>query len=615
MSGFVGSVYSEHHVRCEKKEQKIKEMTSFISLRNPEKEVYYFDEYFHCGSCGEDEPLTFENERYWICLNGKIYNHLELRQQFIEKKHVFSTNLEAETILVLYCELKEDVVQKLRGNFGFVIWDKKERKLFGARDPFGIKPFYYLEKDDLTYFSSEKECLALIENLEMDMESVQHYFSFQYVPEASTMTRKVSKLSPGHYFTKCVGQEMRLQCYWKPNFKPVLFAESQSIKEIRDVITDSIHLHMKGDLPGGVFLSGGIDSTIIAALAKQVNPHLKTFTVGFERDNYSEVNVAQQTAEELDLDNFSYIISPEEFLRELPKIVWHLGDPVADPSAIPLYFAAREARKHAEIVLSGEGADELFGGYNIYLEPHSLRVFNHIPTRIKALLGMIIRILPDGVKGKSFIERGITPLEERYIGNAKIFAEVEKSLLLEAYNSSIHFANITKPIYDDSMDYDAVTKMQNIDIHTWLRGDILVKADRMSKAHSLELRLPFLDKNVFDTASKLCTNDKVRNNITKYLLRKAVEGVVPKHVINRRKLGFPVPIRYWLKDEIYDWAVQLIRTSETDYILNKRYIEKLLNDHLLDKTDNSRKLWTILIFILWHQIYVEGTYETYFDDK
>ena len=186
---------------------------------------------------------------------------------------------------------------------------------------------------------------------------------------------------------------------------------------------------------------------------------------------------------------------------------------------------------------------------------------------------------------------------------------------LKAYNSSIHYANITKPIYDDSMDYDAVTKMQNIDIHTWLRGDILVKADRMSKAHSLELRLPFLDKNVFDTASKLRTNDKVRNNITKYSLRKAAEGVVPKHVINRRKLGFPVPIRYWLKDEIYDWAVQLIRTSETDYILNKRYVDKLLNDHLLNKTDNSRKLWTILIFMLWHQIYFEGTYETYFDEK
>ena len=450
MSGFVGSIYSECYVSHEKKEQKIIEMTSVISRRNPETEVYYFDEYIHCGSCSEDEPLTFENERYWICLNGKIYNHLELRQQLIEKKHVFLTNLEAETILALYCELKEDVVQKLRGNFGFVIWDKQERQLFGARDPFGIKRFYYLELDDITYFASEKKCLVLNENMEIDTDAVQHYFSFQYVPEPGTMTRKVRKLLPGHYFTKSVGQEMKLQCYWKPNFKPVLLAESQSIKEIRDVLTNSIDVHMQSDLPCGVFLSGGIDSTIIASLAKQVNPQIQTFTVGFERDGFSEVGVAQQTANELQLDNISHIISPEEFIKELPRIVWHFGDPMADPSAVPLYFAAREAKKHVGVVLSGEGADELFGGYNIYLEPHSLRAFNYIPARLKGLLRMISRILPDGFKGKSFIERGITPLEERYIGNAKIFEEVEKSVLLQSYNSAIHYTHITKPIYDDS---------------------------------------------------------------------------------------------------------------------------------------------------------------------
>ncbi|QUW22044.1 asparagine synthase (glutamine-hydrolyzing) [Sporosarcina sp. Marseille-Q4063] len=611
MGGFVGGIYSKHRVMCKKIEQKVKEMTSVISRKSPENEVYYFDEYIHCGSCGRDEPLTFENERYWICLNGKIYNHLELRQELIEKKHVFSTNLEAETLLALYSELNDGIVQKIRGDFGFVIWDKQERKLFGARDPFGIKPFYFLELDEITYFSSDKQCLVLIENMEIDTDAVQHYFSFQYVPEPSTMTRKVRKLSPGYYFTKCEGREMKVKCYWKPNFKPVLSAESQAIKEIHNVLTNSITLHMQGDLPIGAFLSGGIDSSIIVSLAKQVNPRLKTFTVGFEREGFSEVSVAQQTANELQLDNISYIISPEEFIKELPKIVWHLGNPMADPSAVPLYFAAREAKKHVGVVLSGEGADELFGGYNIYLEPHSLRVFNYIPQRLKTLLGVISRILPGGIKGKSFIERGITPLEKRYIGNAKIFDEVEKSVLLQSYRSAIHYTHITKPIYDDSMGYDAVTKMQNIDIHTWLRGDILVKADRMSMAHCLEVRLPFLDKKVFDTASKLRTDEKVRNNVTKYLLRKAAEGLVPDHVLNRRKLGFPVPIGHWLKDEIYDWAVQLIRSSETDYILNKNYIETLFDDHLLNKKDNSRKLWTILIFMLWHQIYVEGTYETY----
>lgn len=614
MSGFVGSMYSEIHERIKVVEQKNKEMVSVLMPQCPEKEEYFFDDYVQFGLCSKNESLSFENARYWICFNGKIYNHLELRQQLIDMKHVFSTDSEAETVLAFYCELKEDVVGKLRGNFGFVIWDKWEQKLFGARDPFGIKPFYYLEHDDVTYFSSEKKCLVLIEDLEIDLDSVQHYFSFQYVPEPSTMTRKIKKITPGHYFTKCVGQEIQLECYWKPSFKPVVLAEIESMKEIRDVLTNSIQVHMRSDLPVGAFLSGGIDSTIIVSLAKQVNPQLKTFTVGFERDGFSEANVAHQTAEDLQLDHISHIISPEEFISELPKVVWHLGDPMADPSAVPLYFAAREAKKHVGVVLSGEGADELFGGYNIYLEPRSLRVFNHIPSRLKVLLGIIGRILPDGFKGKSFIERGITPLEERYIGNAKIFEEVEKNLLLQSYNSSIHYTNVTKKIYDNSKDYDAVTKMQNIDIHTWLRGDLLVKADRMSMAHSLELRLPFLDVNVFETASKLRTDEKVRNNVTKYLLRKAVGGIIPKHVVNRRKLGFPVPIRHWLKDEIYDWAIQLIRTSKTDYIINKQHVEKLLNDHILNKIDNSRKLWTILIFMLWHQIFVEVIYDSFFEE-
>ncbi|MBO1909991.1 asparagine synthase (glutamine-hydrolyzing), partial [Microvirga sp. 3-52] len=416
--------------------------------------------------------------------------------------------------------------------------DKQERKLFGARDSFGIKPIYFLELDDIAYFSSSKQSLLLIENMEIDKDAVQHYFSFQYVPEPSTMTRGIRKLLPGHYFTKCVGQEMKLECYWKPNFNPVHLDEFQSINEIRDVLSNSVDVHMRGDLPCGAFLSGGIDSTIIVSLAKRVNPQIQTFTVGFERDGYSEVDVAQQTADKLQLDNISYIISPEEFIEELPKIVWHLGDPMADPSAVPLYFAAREAKKHVGVVLSGEGADELFGGYNIYLEPHSLRFFNYIPQPIKVMLGKVSRLLPDGFKGKSFIERGITPLEQRYIGNAKIFNEIEKRVLLQSYNSTMHYTHITKPIYDDSMGYDAVTKMRNIDIHTWLRGDILVKADRMSFAHSLELRLPFLDEKVFDVASKLRTNDKVRNNMTKYSLRKAAEGLVPTHVLESTEIRF-----------------------------------------------------------------------------
>jgi asparagine synthase (glutamine-hydrolysing) len=617
MCGFVGMLHAHPQERNDEIDQQIKEMNSTLTHRGPDDEGYYWDNYVKFGFKrlsildieGGHQPLSYENERFWVVFNGEIYNHTELRQELTDKGYEFSTESDTEVILALYREFSKQMVQKLRGMFGFVIWDKEEQLLFGARDHFGIKPFFYLERDDITYFASEKKGILVAMNDELDMDSLQHYLSFQYVPEPDTMTRFIKKLQPGHYFTKKPGLSMDIQSFWTPKFQPVHSSENQLIKEIRDVLTDSVNVHMRSDVPVGSLLSGGIDSSFIVSLAKQINPQLKTFTVGFERNGYSEVNVAQETALALQLENISCIISPGEFLNELPKIIWHLDDPLADPALVPLYFVAREARKHVKVVLSGEGADELFGGYNIYREPHSLRVFNHIPNRLKELLKVLSRILPDGFKGKNFIERGTTPLEERYIGNAKMFEEKEKEELLRTYSSDLSYTSITTPIYQQSMDYDAVTKMQNIDIHTWLRGDILVKADKMTMAHSLELRVPFLDKHVFDVALKIHTNQKIKNHTTKYILRKAAEGIVPEHVVNRKKLGFPVPIRHWLKDEIYEWAKNLIQFSQTDYIFNKKEIYKLLGDHVANKKDNSRKLWTILIFMIWHQVYVEGIYD------
>jgi asparagine synthase (glutamine-hydrolysing) len=308
------------------------------------------------------------------------------------------------------------------------------------------------------------------------------------------------------------------------------------------------------------------------------------------------------------VENISYIITPEEYMNEVPKIMWHMDDPLADPACVPLYFVAREARKHVTVVLSGEGADELFGGYNIYREPQSLDVFNKIPQVGKAFLRFLAKMMPEGMRGKSFIERGLTPLEERYIGNAKMFSELEKSDLLNTYNKGLDFTNITKPLYKESEGYDPVDRMQYIDIHTWMRGDILLKADKMTMAHSLELRVPFLDKAVFEIASKIPTSLKTANGTTKYVLRKAAEGIVPEHVLNRKKLGFPVPIRHWLKAEMNEWAKTIIRESDTDYLLNKTYVLQLLEDHCQGKADNSRKIWTVLMFMVWHQVYVEKKY-------
>lgn len=616
MCGFIGCLRAKSNKGNAWIENKWNDMNQVITHRGPDEEGVYVDEYINFGfrrlsiidiDKGH-QPLTYENGRYWIVFNGEIYNHIELRRELINKGYSFYTNSDTEVITALYSYDKEHSVRKLRGMFSFIIWDKKEQRLFGARDYFGIKPFYYVQQDDITYFASEKKSLLFVNQGELRSDSLQHYLSFQYVPEPETIIKQVKKLPPGYYFTQRPGRPLSMQRYWQPSFQPVKLPKAQLQKEVREALMDSVHMHMRSDVPVGAFLSGGIDSSIIVALAKQIHPHVKTFSVGFEKDGFSEIDIAEKTAEVMGLENVSYVISPEEFVAELPNIMWHMDDPLADPAAIPLYFVAREAKKHVKVALSGEGADELFGDYNIYREPHSLKMFKYIPRSVKLLLKIFSNVLPEGVKGKSFIERGITPLEERYIGNAKIFEELEKKRLLNNYKPHLPYTKITEKIYKNSEGYDAITKMQHLDIHTWLRGDILLKADKMTMAHSLELRVPFLDKRVFDVASKIPANMKVKNKTTKYILRKAVEGIVPEHVLNRQKLGFPVPIRYWLKNELYDWALQLIHSSQTSEIFNKQMVFQLLDAHVMNKKDNSRKLWAILTFMIWHQVYVEKVY-------
>ncbi|CAM4236475.1 asparagine synthase (glutamine-hydrolyzing) [Lederbergia lenta] len=618
MCGFIGCIHDQALENKAVDQGLFKQMNQLITHRGPDDEGYFVDNHIQFGfrrlsiidiESGQ-QPLAYENERYWIIFNGEIYNFIELREELVKAGMEFQTASDTEVIIALYSQVKEKVVDRLRGMFAFVIWDKEKQELFGARDQFGIKPFFYKEEENRTLFSSEKKSILLAtEEQNINYEALQQYMTYQFVPEPDTLTVGIKKLEPGHYFTKKIGEPMKIVRYWQASFQQIQKSEADIVKEIQDVLIDSVKLHMRSDVPVGSFLSGGIDSSIIASIAKQFHPNIKTFSVGFERNGFSEIDVAKETADKLGLENISYVITPEEYMKELPKIMWYMDDPLADPACVPLYFVAREARKHVKVVLSGEGADELFGGYNIYREPQSLEVFNKIPEVGKSLLRGLAKALPEGVRGKSFIERGVTPMEERYIGNAKMFSEEEKRKLLARYNEDIHYLDITKPLYEDTVGYDPVDRMQYIDIHTWMRGDILLKADRVTMAHSLELRVPFLDKEVFNIASKIPTSLKIADGTTKYVLRKAAKGIVPDHVLDRKKLGFPVPIRHWLKDEMHDWVKDIIKNSETDHILNKRYILKLHEDHCQGKMDHSRKIWTALVFMIWHAVYVEEKYD------
>jgi asparagine synthase (glutamine-hydrolysing) len=371
-----------------------------------------------------------------------------------------------------------------------------------------------------------------------------------------------------------------------------------------------VAFHLRSDAPLGAFLSGGIDSAAICALAAEHRPDLLTFTVGFEREGYSEIDRAQETAAALGVKSVPYLISQEEFFRHLPQVIWHLDDPMADAAAIPLWFVAREASKQVKVVLSGEGADELFGGYAIYHQPGMVRAAERLPGWGRAPIRRAASLIPAGVKGKGLLERTSTPLRDRYIGNAHVFTDEQIDLITRPGQASP--LDVTGPVYlqAEEAELDDVSTMQLVDINTWLAGDILVKADRMTMAHSLELRVPFLDKEVMEIAAKLAREEKIGQGTTKLALREAMSEVLPQAAAERAKLGFPVPIGHWLRGESHEFADRLLREAQTGEWIDRQAALGLLERFRAgDPEVTWRHLWVLIVFSLWHRIYVERAYD------
>ena len=564
------------------------------------------------------QPLVWgppENPtRYTLNFNGEIYNYRELRMELADRFGVrFNTKGDGEAIVAAYHHLGPEAVRKLRGMFAFLIWDAQEKIVFGARDQFGIKPLYWSGGPGGVAFSSEKKSLLELAGPlgvreELDRRALQHYLVLQYVPEPESMHTGIRRVESGTYFHVRPGQRIRFQRYFFPRFDAKPVADDERLyDQIAAVMRDSVGKHMISDpdVTVGAFLSGGIDSTATATLAREHNPNLIAFTTGFEREGYSEVDVAAETAAAIGVRHVVKTVSPQEMMGALPLIVWYLDDPVADPALVPLWFIAREARKYVKAVLSGEGADELFGGYTVYHEPVSLAPFEKMPDGMRKMLGKVSTKIPEGVRGKDLLRRGALSLEDRYYGNARNFRDHQLRAVLQRYDENIGFKDVTAPWYEASRDWDPVARMQHVDLFTWLRGDILVKADKVTMANSLELRVPFLDPEVFEIASHLPREQKLAGGTTKYALRQALKRIIPPHVLNRRKLGFPVPIRHWLRNEMYDWARAIIAESQTDEHLDRRAVMAMLDEHRKGELDRSRQLWALLVFMLWHGIFVE----------
>jgi asparagine synthase (glutamine-hydrolysing) len=554
--------------------------------------------------------------RYVLVFNGEIYNYLELREELAATHGaVFATEGDGEAIIAAYHYWGTGALARLRGMFAFALWDTLTRELFCARDQFGIKPLFVATGAAGTAMASEKKCLLDLADVlgldtGIDQRAVQHYAVLQYVPEPETLHRGVRRLESGCYARIRPGQGVTdVTRYFVPRFTSTPITrdtEQARYDEITAVLEDSVAKHMRADVTVGAFLSGGIDSTAIAALAIRHNPRLITFTTGFEREGFSEIDVAVASAEAIGARHIAKVVSPAEFVAALPEIVWYLDEPVADPALVPLFFVAREARKHVKVVLSGEGADELFGGYTIYREPLSLKPFDYLPGPLRRSMGKVSKPLPDGMRGKSLLHRGSLTLEERYYGNARSFSDEQLRDVLPGFRPDWTHTDVTAPVYAESAGWDPVARMQHIDLFTWLRGDILVKADKMTMANSLELRVPFLDSEVFAVASRLPVQAKITRTTTKYALRRALQPIVPAHVLNRPKLGFPVPIRHWLRaGELLEWAYAMVDSSQAHRLVDVAAVRRMLDEHRCGTSDHSRRLWTMLIFMLWHAVFVE----------
>ena len=597
--GFTGRLATSEEI-IEKMEQK-------ILHRGPSSSGHFFDDHMTMGFRrlsiidleGGHQPIYNEERDIVITFNGEIYNHQELREELIAKGHVMGSHADTEVLIHGYEEYGEALLPKLRGMFAFVIWDSKKQLLFGARDFFGIKPFYYSLVDGEMVYGSEIKSLLEYPGIqrEVNKESLENYLTFQYSVLPETFFKGIFKLMPAHCFTFQNGK-LDIKRYWEPVFEPDNSKSlDQFVDEIDSAMQDSIQKHKISDVEVGSFLSSGVDSSYVAACFNGDN----TFTVGFDYASYNEIDYAKALSEKIQVKNHSKLITKDEYWDVISKVQYHMDEPLADPSAIALYFVSQTAAKHVQVSLSGEGADEFFGGYNIYREPHDLLPITRLPRVVRRGLGAMAKKLPR-MKGKNYLIRGSKDLQERFIGNAFMLSEEERNKILKAPTGNYPYMQLTKPFYDKVAHLDDVTKMQYIDIHFWLIGDILLKADKMSMAHSLEVRVPFLDMAVFDVARTLPTRYKVTKENTKFAMRQAAHRYLPEMVAEKKKLGFPVPIRIWLKEDVYYNRVKDAFTSPAAAEFFKTgEIVHYLDEHRAGVADNSRKIWTIYMFLVWHQ--------------
>lgn len=605
MCGFAG-----FSGRLENKKEIINAMMGRIIHRGPDMAGDFIDDYMALGfrrlsiiDLSEDgaQPMTNEDGSIVTVFNGEIYNFAELREELSAKGHCFKCHADTEVLVHGYEEYGESLVERLRGMFAFVIWDRNKKTLFGARDHFGIKPFYYGSlSDGSLIFGSEIKSFLEHPNFvkAVNRRALRPYLTFQYSVMEETFFEGVNKLLPAHCFTWNAEDGIKIRRYWDVDFTEGEESFEHYRDELDATVRESVAAHRISDVRVGSFLSGGVDSSYITAA---LMPD-ETFSVGFAFDKFNETDEAGELSRLLGIKNYKKIIEADECFENFEDIQYHMDEPQSNPSSVPLYFLAKLAKEHVTVVLSGEGADEIYAGYEWYDETPMMRKYKKLPKPLRIAAASAARKLPY-FKGHDFIIKGSSRPEDYFIGQALVFPEKEAlSVLNDKYRDAPSVKEITAPIYERVKGKSELVKKQYLDLNLWLPGDILLKADKMSMASSLELRVPFLDKVVMKQAQEIPSRFKINEKNTKYVLREASHKTLPDEWANRTKKGFPVPIKYWLReDKYYNIVKEYFMSDFAAEFFRRDAIMKLLDDHKNGKAQNQRKIWTVFTFLVWYK--------------
>lgn len=609
MCGFAGYI---HNYGTFDKKEVIHKMADRIKHRGPDDAHYYIDDGIALGFRrlsiidleGGRQPILNEDGSLVLLFNGEIYNYQELREELIKAGHVFTTKTDSETILHGYEEYGKKILDRLRGMFAFIIWNKNTKELFGARDIFGIKPFYYYKKGKEFMFGSEIKSFLSHPNFEkeLDEDMIPLYLSYEYSPDERTIFKNVFKLPGAHCFTYKNG-ELKVERYYKIEYK---IEDDKSLEYWEDAITkeftESVSMHQIADVEVGCFLSSGVDSSYVVKEISKGTKKVKTFSVGYEEEKYSELPYAQDFSNVIGVPNIANKVSADEFFDAVPEIQYYMDEPLPNPSEIPLYFLAKNARRYVKVVLSGEGADELFGGYPMYLAGGHFDHYSHkVPRPVRKVLGTVAKHCPN-FKGKNFLVRGAMEPYQRFMRANYVFQSAERQKFLKRPIASKVPEEYSKRYFDEVSNLDEPTQLQYVDMHTWMIYDILLKADRMSMANSLELRVPFLDKKMLELSTRIPSRYRAANETTKIALRGAAIKQLPERTANKKKLGFPVPLNDWLReDKYYNKVKAAFQSDIAEKFFVTSELMKLLDDHKSGKALNMQKIWSFYTFILWYE--------------